>query len=191
MTPRTSCTSFFPVFGAIFPQSRKFFPFPPFPQFPPISPHFSYFPIFPQERCQDAYCQPCPDFLGLVVGLSDLLRVTPFFGGVPGGCKPSCPQNVCPTSALISPHFPNIFPPSSPISPHYSQFSPIPPILLQAITQYTHPLCPISTETHRSPPLWECFTIMFPLSFPKTTHLLFFVLTKMSWRSPLTSQYSR
>ena len=39
------------------------------------------------------------------------------------------------------------------------------------VAQYTHPLCPISTENHRFPPFWEWFTAVFALVFPKTTHL--------------------
>ena len=52
--------------------------------------------------------------------------------------------------------------------------SPISPIFPHAIAQYTHPMCPISTESHRFPPFFGWSITVVPLRFPKMTHLPLF-----------------
>ena len=54
--------------------------------------------------------------------------------------------------------------------PHVSP-TPFPHTCPPAMAQYTHPLCPITTENHHFPPFWGWFITIFPLGFPKATHL--------------------
>ena len=46
-------------------------------------------------------------------------------------------------------------------------FPPFSPILAPPITQFTHPLCPISPENHHFPHLGGWFITIFPLVFQK------------------------